>query len=741
MRRSLLALALLLALPAYAEDTLVMVVVDGKQTSAEPRMLDPDAVSFTVEEWTQWGVQVPKALRKHATLTPQALGVEMEYDANAAELRFRIPTRLRPGRKLGYVRTLPDKVSPAPKGVMVDYDVAAAIQGDKHRVSVGHVVRTHVAGGVLTTTGQANWVDGKGEYIRGTTTWRRDNLARGTTLQVGDVSMPSNGLNNPTLLGGVRIGTDRYLTRSGAGYDIPLIGGLADTRSTAEVLVNEHQRATGQIDPGPYEVAPSIAVPGLNQVDVIQRDGFGREQIYSRSFYAHPDLLRKGNWEWDITAGAVRTNPQADRYEGFAVQGLARYGLTDRWTLGATVQHGRVGNEGGQNATLHNTVSLGRGGVIQADVSASQRADGARGTAYRVGYERRSENWTLLASHTRKSKDYWEISDLQNSPFKIRSQTSAALAFAPRDQPWRATLSYTDLQYNDDRRLQQLSVAGSYSRGRATWMGGVTHDLQTGDNQAFVGVQLRLDKGNAVVSARSAPNVGTSLSATYSGTTVFRGRDVRYQVGGTWSDNSQIQGRIDTELAGGDLTLEARKTQGQPLLINGRYANSVWIGEGGVINGRGYNPNSSFALVEVPDQAGVDIQGSGAPVPTNKKGYALVNGLLGLNPTTIQLDASQIPSDQQLEDIQQVATPPRQGGAKVAFPVVKQTARQWTVRLGEGYAPERARVVSDTGEVFLLGARGVLVLEQPAEKATLEFANDKCELLLPAEGGEIVCTP
>ena len=741
MRRSLLVLALLLALPAYADETLVVIIVDGKHVSDEPRMLDPDTVSFTVEEWTKWGVDVPKSLRKHATLTPQALGVELEYDSAAAELRIRIPTKLRPGRKVGYVRGLPASVSPAPKGVMVDYDVAASTQGGKHRVSVGHVVRTHVAGGVLTTTGQANYVDGKGDYIRGTTTWRRDNLAHGTTLQVGDVSMPKNDLNNPVLLGGVRIGTDRYLTRSGSGYDIPLIGGLADTRSTAQVLVNEHQRATGQIDPGPFEVAPSIAVPGVNNVDVVQRDEFGREQTFSRSFYAHPDLLRKGNWEWDVTAGAVRTNPRADWYEGFAVQGMGRYGLSDRWTLGATVQRGKVGFEGGQNATLHNTISLGRGGVLQADVSASQRADGAKGTAYRVGYERRSENWSLTASHLRKSKDYWEISDLQNSPFRIRSQTVAALAFAPRDQPWRATLSYTDIQYNDDRRLQQVAAVGSYARGRATWMGGLSHDLRTGDNQAFVGVQLRMDKGNAVVSARAAPNVGTSLDATYNGITEFRGRDVRYQVGGTWSDNSQVQGRLDTEVAGGDLTLEARKTHGQPLLINGRYANSVWIGEGGVINGHGYNPNSAFALVEVPDQAGVYIQGSGAPVPTNDKGYALVNGLLGLTPTTIQLDASQIPSDQQLEDIQQVATPPRKGGAKVVFPIVKQTARQWTVRLDEGYAPEGARVVSDTGETFLLGARGVLVFQQPAEKAMLEIDNLKCELVLPAEGGKIVCSP
>ena len=63
------------------------------------------------------------------------------------------------------------------------------------------------------------------------------------------------------------------------------------------------------------------------------------------------------------------------------------------------------------------------------------------------------------------------------------------------------------------------------------------------------------------------------------------------------------------------------------------------------------------------------------------------------------------------------------------------------MRLGETYAPEAARVVSEQGEVFLLGARGVLVLEKTATTATLEHEGTKCELVLPKEGGIVVCQP
>ncbi|WP_423171084.1 fimbria/pilus outer membrane usher protein [Stenotrophomonas maltophilia group sp. CASM26] len=742
MKRSMwLPLALLLAFPAWAEETLVLVVVDGKPVSEEPQMLDPEALPFAPQEWQAWGVVVPKTLRSRNQVSAKELGVAAEYDALAAEVRISIPATLRPSKKLGYAPQLPEAMSPAPKGVMVDYDVAAVAHGDTRRLSLGHVARSGVAGGVLTSTGQANWVDGQSEYIRGTTTWQRDSLKSRTSLQLGDVGLASNGLNNPAVLGGMRMGTDRQLTRYGGGYDIPLIGGLADTRSTAEVLVNEHQRATGQVSPGPYELSPGIAVPGLNHLEVIQRDEFGREQSFSRSFYTHPDLLRKGNKEWDVVAGAVRTNPTKDRYDGWAAQGSVRFGLSDRWTIGATTQAGKVGQESGRNLTLHNTMSLGSAGLVQADVSASQRDDGTHGTAYRVAYERRSPNWSVAASHLRKSDDYWEISQLQDSPFRIQSQTTAAFAFHPKDQSWRATLSYSNISYNDDRRLQQVAAMASLRQERATWLLGGIHDLQTGDNQLFLGVHLRTDRGNVMATAKAAPHVGPSLDAVYSGRTELGGRDVRYQVGGTLADSSQVYGRVDTKVAGGDLTLEARQRQAQALLLHGRYANSVWIGEGGALNGRGYNPAGSFAIVEVPGQPGIDVRGSNRPSKTNRKGYALVSGLNGLTPSPVVMDANQLPVDQQIEDSQQTVVPPRKGGTKVVFPLTTQTARQWEVRLDETYAPEAARVVSDQGEAFLLGERGALVLKNPAARATLEYGSTKCELVLPKEGGVVVCTP
>jgi len=97
--------------------------------------------------------------------------------------------------------------------------------------------------------------------------------------------------------------------------------------------------------------------------------------------------------------------------------------------------------------------------------------------------------------------------------------------------------------------------------------------------------------------------------------------------------------------------------------------------------------------------------------------------------------------DQQIESDELTAVPARKGGAKVVFSVVEQTTKQWEVRTNSGYAPQDSLVTSDQGEFFRLGARGVLVLDESAQTATVEMNGTFCELALPKAGGVVFCTP
>lgn len=740
MGRSAMALALLLSFPAFGEETLAMLVVDGKAFGTEPRLIDPEGLRLAASEWQSMGLVVPKELAQLDLIPAQDLGVGVEFDSNAMEVRLTVPALLRHRQYLGARRTLPDEVSPAPKGVMVDYDIAVASVGHEHALSVGHSLRTNLGGGVLVSTGQANYRDG-GNYIRGSTSWQRDFLSTGTTVQLGDVSLPRNGLNNDMLLGGVRVGTDRALTRFGGGYDMPMIGGLLDTRSTAEVFINEYRRATGQLAPGPYELAPGLALPGLNNLELVQRDAFGREQVSSRSFYAHPDMLTRGRWEWGLSVGAIRPSAVQEYYGGRGMAGTVSRGMTDFWTAGMSFQAGEYAGQEGRNTTVHSTLSLGTAGLIQAHVSASQRSDGASGRALRLDYERRTQDWAFSASHSRRSEDYWELSQLRHTPFRIHSQTSAGLSFHRRGGAWRGSINYTAVDYGSSD-IRQLSATLSNSKPGRTFSAGIAHDLNTGDNRVFATLRVSNTRGGQTsYIARSAPFSGPEFQGRMSGRSSIAGHAYHYNVGAALGENWQAYARIDTTLAAGSLSTEVRANRhGQ--MFNSRYANSVWLGEGGVLNGRGYMPQSSFVLVEVPGQAGLNIRGATSrPEQTNGKGYALLTGLPGLVETTVQLNPLDVPLDIDLSTSKKTTTSRRGGGSKVVFDISESSVRQYQVRLGDGYAPKDALATSDLGETFALGERGVLVLSKNARIVRIEHEGWNCELVLPKDGEMLFCQP
>jgi len=737
--RGLLLLLMLVPGTAMSQETLALLLVDGKPVGDEPEMIDPQAVAFPPARWMELGATLPGNLHSRDTLTADELGVAVEYDSQAAEVRLRIPAQLRPRQTIGSRRQLPTQISPMPKGVLLDYDVATLTDKNTQRASVGHTMRTGLGGGVFSTTGQANWSDGQTHYVRGTTQWRRDFLSSGTTLAVGDVAVPAGGVSNSAVLGGVRIGTDRSLTRFSGGFDIPTIGGLADTRSTAEVFVNEQRRASGELQPGPFQLDRGIAAPGLNNLQLVQRDGFGREQSISRTFYTHADLLGKGSTEWGVVAGAVRPRSVEDRYDGWAGAASGSWGLSDRWTLGAAAQAGSRDGRGGQHFTLSNTLSLGGAGLLQAHVSGSQNETGQTGHAFRASWERRSRDWSASATHLQRSEHYWDVSALLDRTLPIERETNATLSFHPRGGQWRGNLSYTGVQ-SRGRDFEQMAASVAYNRPGMSISAGVAHEFGRGDTQAQVALRLSNPRaGQTVYTARSAPVLGTTLEASTSGVAALAGRDVRYQVAGTVGDAWQTYGRVDAQLAGGDAHAELRSGSMLPTMLTTQYRNSVWLGEGGVLNGRGNSSGLSYALVEVPEQADMAVLGGRTPLKTNKRGYAFVSGLSPLSTASMTIDPLALPLDVSIEANRVEVVPGRGAGAKATFPIQRIASRQFTVLLEGHEVSEGAEAVSDTGERFRIGQRGVLVLHKPARSVRIEGTFGSCEAVLPIDGGQVNC--
>jgi outer membrane usher protein FimD/PapC len=143
-------------------------------------------------------------------------------------------------------------------------------------------------------------------------------------------------------------------------------------------------------------------------------------------------------------------------------------------------------------------------------------------------------------------------------------------------------------------------------------------------------------------------------------------------------------------------------------------------------------PAESFAVVDVPGQAGVPVRVGGRLVgKTNAQGRLVVGEVTPMVPTEVRVDDRALPLGTQLAEIEQTATAGRQAGMHLTFPVLTETAR--TFRL-TGPAIEAGTVAKTATETTQVGFDGVLYLEHPEPGQVVEVAG-VCRARLPADLG------
>lgn len=718
------------ASPSGATDTLVAVEVNGKSISqAEDAWVGPTGHWFTPEQWARFGVVIPEGLGEW--VSAEQLGVEVEFDTASQAVRLSVPARLLPMQRLGHSRPRPTETSPQPRGVFINYDLAGRWeQQGSWGVSLGHDARMAWGSGTLVTSGQLNATPEGMSYIRGATTWYRDDLARGLSWAVGDVYTTRTPFGGSVSLAGLRVGTDRAL-RGGSWSSVPTLGGLADTRSTVEIFLDQQRVGSYPVGAGPFEITDYPLVQGAGELSVVVRDEFGRERRSSDLIYLDRDNLPKGRTEWDVAVGLVREDPSGSSYTTPALSATWARGMTDRWTTGASIQ----ATPDAQALTLSQRAILGRYGALTADLSASSSPEGS-GHAASVGYEYQSRDWAFRANHTRYSDNYWQLSQEihRDGPgWSVRSTTSLGASFTPRGKPWTVAASLIDVEFDGRERAQRLDLSGRWRKGANDVGVGLSHDLAQGGTGVFVSWRHSFGNHRSLsTSLSSAPDPVVAMQLD--GRSPWRDRDVAWSVGATHRDGGDpsLYAIADTSFENGDLNLQAR-LQSESSMVAGRWQGSVWLGEGGVA-WQGPSPGS-FVLVEVPGQADVPVSFGGSfEATTNKHGVAVLPNAVGLASQEIRIDTRSLPMEIQVPQTTAEVVPSRRGGGKVVFDVSTESLVEVRVqRDGLDVAPP-ARLVS-TEETVAVGHGGVAVLQKAfaGQYLTLEDGAGKCSLRLPEQ--------
>lgn len=711
-----LAMALALAGTAHAgipdgvAPVLAAALVNGK-SERDPVLLWQDNGAWVAESatWAQLGVVLKPG--ETGDLTDTHLGVTLQYNAENATVELVIPADRKPAQQLSKTGNTIPTVAPAIGGLLVNYNLATQWSDGKQATSAALDLRTGGRWGVLSSTGQLNQSPDGFEMRRGMTTWGKDDVERQISAQAGDVYATPRG--GPVALGGFRIAKDPgALDPLTPTYPVPMLGGLAMDPGTVRVLANQAEVSRQDVKAGPFTLDGRHLAQGASQTAVVVRDAYSRETAVStQRLYVAPSLLRPGLSTWELAAGRVREDE--NRYGAAGVSGNLAWGINDRWTLRAGGQADELGNH---HVTVGSTQALGTWGVF--DVEAGTSTGG--GTRWAAAYDYRGRVWGIRLQHER-NRDFWRLQSELSIP--VEQRTQASVSFRPnRRLSVQGTYSAID---TGRANLAFVAVGASLNLGAAGQVSAnVLRDIQGGDLQVAGSYTYRFNRKASVgVRARQAPGQNSvGLRGNYR--TENGVRLAAELQDGDWGTQARVT--ADASTRWGDARMEASQYDGKSS-VSGSVAGALFIDHQGIAFGR--PAYSSYAVVDVPGQAGIPVRVGGSPAGvTNAQGRVLVTNVSGLLPTEVSLKDKELPMGVEIGETKKSVTAPRQGGVRVTFPVLTQNARAFTLT---GKAIPPGSMATTSTEQAVVGFDGALYLGHPEPGQTVEIT-DVCKGNLPS---------
>lgn len=702
------------AVPAGVEPSVLLPTVGGK-VAEEPSIFWKQGGHWFADAatWSNLGVALKDG--ETGALSALTLGVVLTVNEEEATVAVAIPPDRAPVQSVKRHETT-GSLSPAAPGVLINYSLSGRATQEAQGASLSHEVRTAGRWGVLSTTGQLN-VDSTrgGEYRRGISRWQKDDLPRLVTYEAGDVftGPPSSVVN----LGGVRITKDpKALDPMTPTYPIPTLGGLALDPGTVEVMANQARVLQRDVERGPFVVEGSPLSAGANQAQVVVRDRFGREAVVSdQRYYIAPTLLRPGLTTWDVAVGQVREDE--NRYGKTGASASLAWGASDRWTLRTNAQ---ADGEGNSNLSLGATTTLGTLGTLDLEVGRS--SGGGRRVA--AAYDYRGPTFGARLEHER-NEDYWRLRPERAAD--VLERTRASLFWRPsRDLSLRA--GYTDLT-TDRARVTFADVGVNWRKGPHQVGASVLRDIGRGDTRVEAGYTYAFGANRVGVRARSAPNAD-ALALRYSGRPTVGNTPVSVAAEVERGERgNQVRAAASWNTDTGMARLDAGTGHGVPY-VSGGYSGAVHIDGKGVTFLR--PAPQGFAVVDVPSQPNVPVRVGGRVVgQTDAKGRLVTGDVAALVPTTVRIDDKALPLGTQVGETEKNAMAGRQAGMHVAFPVLTETARSYTLT---GVAIPPGTVAQTSRETTQVGFDGALYLQHPEPGQVVEVTG-VCKAPLPMDLG------
>ncbi|MEH6413969.1 fimbria/pilus outer membrane usher protein [Pseudomonas sp. CGJS7] len=653
------------------------------------------------------------------TLAPDSLpGVAVRFDAASQRVAIDAPLALlsltvarlnAPGADV--------PVATASPGLLLNYDLYTSRDDRGDSTTAFAELRAFgLGGGVFSQTGVTRSYKNEDDprrtdSVRLDSSWRWSKPESMFSVTVGDVISGQLDWSRPLRLGGIRIGRDFGLQPYRITTPLPTLLGEVAVPSAVDLYVNGIRQYSGQVAPGPFQLATIPGITGAGNAQLVVTDAFGRTRTLDFPFYAAQQLLAKGLSDWSLSLGLAR--------EDYAVRSFAygnqplfsgdlRYGVSDRFTVEA---HGE-GGDGVVNGGVGGVWLLGQAGVVSASLA--------------HGQDRKDSGWLYAAAYNWSNGRFNFSADTQRTHGEYRDLASAYGLGAPRVSEravvsWSGGalgslgLSYVRLIYRGETPARYGSATWSRSFGGRTALNlSYNQNLdESADRSVFLGFSYNFDDPN-----RRSTQLSVSAQRT-------RDRDqavvdLTRPVPGDGGFGWRLQARGgDGEEGGlaevGWLTDVGRFNLGIARQGDNDYGYAsasgalIWMG-GHAFAAR--NVSDAFAVVSTGVADVPVLLENRAYGRTDRDGMLLVTPLNAWQRNRIGIDPMELPSDTKLDRVETQATPKDRSGTLVRFSIEKIRAAVLILRDGAGQAlPVGARVRTGEGGEAVIGYDGETYLE------------------------------
>ena len=661
---------------------------------------DPNTNLYaSADEFKHWGIALPDvAPREYASKQYFPLrkvsGLEYHVDNATGTLWITVPATAFSGTAtvggLGKKNPTPQHTPP---GGFLNYNFFASRAGDQTTLNAAFEAAVFNNWGVGTSNFLVQNIGQSGHnFLRLDSVWTHDNPDSMTTLALGDSVTNGGMIGGAALMGGVQFRTNFATRPYFLTFPLPALGGETATPSTLQVYMNGQLQKTEQIPPGHFSIPSVPVVTGPGQIQLVVRDAFGREQVITTSFYASSELLKEGLNDYSVSFGKLRENygSASDDYGAFVANGLFRHGFTDHFTGGIQAD----ASQALQNLGISGSWASVPTGVVHAGVALSHSRLGA-GT---LGMIEWSRQWTRVSfgfGLRLASPDFTQLG-LNGQPASRRVFTANVGAFLGR--AGSLSLNYADQDNRDLGRTRLIGAGYNVSIGRRGFL--TVNLYRTLGDTGGSGLSLGF---NIAFGERSSASVGVNRQngQTRAYAQVQRGLPAGtgfgYRAGTEFGPDAVSQGSLAYQNDFGTWQLGAIHSPGNTS-YQAQATGGIALVDDSVFFSR--QLTDSFAVVEVPDLAGVTVYLSNQPVATTgRNGYTLVPRLLAYQNNALSISAENLPLSVQIGAAQINAVPRNRSAVLVKFPVSSARGATFTLMRPDG------RPVPAGATVHILGRK------------------------------------